>query len=147
MPKPAASVGGPPNGRDGRCRAEPKSARRTERVGVVVPIARMGLAVLAEVGVVADSALVSDALNVRQVLLVLAQRSIAVDAVVAVAGVERLGQRLVDGHEAMTGVDELGVLDALRAEVPVGAVQALVADAVDELVAAIADSRVADIAA
>jgi hypothetical protein len=64
---------------------------------------------------------------------------------VTVATVERLGQRLVDGHKAMAGVDELGVLDAVRAVVPVWAVQALVANAIDELVAAVADGRVADV--
>jgi hypothetical protein len=46
----------------------------------------------------------------------------------------------------MSWVDNLGALDALGAVIPVWAVQALVAHTVDELIAAIADSRVAYIA-
>lgn len=42
-------------------------------------------------------------------------------------------------------MDELGVLHTLAAVIPIGAVQALVADTIDELVTAIADSRVANI--
>jgi hypothetical protein len=44
-----------------------------------------------------------------------------------------LRQRIVDGNEAMRRVDECGTLDTRGAEVPVGAVEALVADAIDEL--------------
>jgi hypothetical protein len=54
---------------------------------------------------------------------------------------------LVKGHEAVIGVDELGVLETVRTVIPVWAVQALVADTVDVLVAAIADSAVMDIPA
>jgi hypothetical protein len=49
---------------------------------VVVLVARVRLATLAEVRVIANSALVADALNVRQVLAVFAKRTIAVDAIV-----------------------------------------------------------------
>jgi hypothetical protein len=59
-------------------------------MGVVVPVAWVCLAVLAEVGVVAYSALVTNTLDVRHVLAI-AKRTIAVDAVVAVATSERLG--------------------------------------------------------
>lgn len=65
----------------------------------------------------------------------------------AVATVDGLGQRLVDGNKAVARVDEPGVLDTVGAIVPVWAVQALVANTIDELVTAIADSRVADIPA
>ena len=51
----------------------------------------------------------------------------------------------VKGHEAVMGVDELGVLETVRAVIPVWAVQALVADTVDVLVAAIADSAVMNV--
>lgn len=114
---------------------------------MVVLVAGVGLAVLAEVGIVANSALVADAVNVRQILLVLAEGTVTVDTVVAVCAVQRLCQRLVDGNKAMTGVDELGVLETVRAVVPVWAVQALVADTVDELVTAIADGVVTDVPA
>jgi hypothetical protein len=84
-----------------------------ERVSVIVPIARMSFAVLAEIGVVANGTLVADALDVRQVLPVLAQRTVAVDAIVTVATVERLCQGFVDGHETMARVDVLGALDTI----------------------------------
>ena len=105
---------------------------------MVVLVARVSLAILAEVGVMANSALVANALNIRQVLLVGAERPIAIDAVVAVTSVERLGQGFVNWNKAVAGVDELGVLDAVGTIVPVGAVQAFMADAIDELVTAVA---------
>lgn len=52
-----------------------------EGMSVVVLVAWVRLAVLAKVCIVAHGALVADTLNVREVLLVLAQRSIAVDAI------------------------------------------------------------------
>jgi hypothetical protein len=66
---------------------------------------------------------------------------------VAVGGVHGLSQRLIDRYEAVTGVNELGVLETVRAVIPVWAIQALVADTVNELVAAIADSVVTNIPA
>lgn len=108
-------------------------------MSVVVLIAWMSLAVLAKVGVVADSALVAGAFNVRQVLFVLAERTVAVDAVVAITAVERLSKRLIDRDEAVARMNELGILDAVGAIIPVWAVQALVTNTVDKLVAAIAD--------
>jgi hypothetical protein len=53
-----------------------------KRVGVVVLVAWVRFAVLAEVGIMAHSALVARTLDVREVLLVLAKRSIAIDTVV-----------------------------------------------------------------
>jgi hypothetical protein len=64
-----------------------------------------------------------------------------------VGGVHRLSQRLVNRYEAMTGVDELGVLETVRAVIPVWAIQALVADTIDKFVAAIADSIVTNVPA
>lgn len=114
---------------------------------MVVLVAWVRFAILAEVGVVAHSALEACTLNVREVLFVLTQRSIAVDTVMTATARHRLGERLVDWDEAVTGVDNLGTLQALRAVVPVWAVQALVADAVDELVTAVTNSVVACITA
>lgn len=107
----------------------------------------MGLAVGTEVGVMAHGTLVSSAFDIRYAVLVLAERTVTVDTIVAVAAAHRLRKGLVNGNESVSGVDELGALDALGAEVPVGAVQALVAHAVDELLATIADSGVADVSA
>jgi hypothetical protein len=53
-----------------------------ERMCMVVFVAGVRLAALAKVCVVAHCALEADALNVRQILTVLAERAIAVDAVV-----------------------------------------------------------------
>jgi hypothetical protein len=116
-------------------------------VGVVVLVTGVRLAVLAEVCVMAYSALVASALDVGKVLLVLAERTIAVDAVMAATAGEGLSEGLVDGHEAVTRVNDLGALQALRAVVPVGTIQTLVADTVDELVASIAHCIVACVAA
>jgi hypothetical protein len=116
-----------------------------KRVSVVVPVAWVGLAVLAEIGVVADSALVADTFDIRQALFVLAQWTVAVNAVVTVTAVERLSQGLVDGHKAMARMDVLSILDAIWAVIPVWAVQTFVTDAIDEPVAAVADSWVTNV--
>jgi hypothetical protein len=50
-----------------------------------------------------------------------------------------IGERFVDRNKSMLGMHEACVGNAIRTVVPVGAVQALVADTADELVAAIAD--------
>jgi hypothetical protein len=47
----------------------------------------------------------------------------------------------------MVGVDEFGTLNASRAEIPVGTVEAFVANSIDELLATITDSSVADVPA
>lgn len=65
----------------------------------------------------------------------------------AASTIERLSQWLVDWYEAMARMNHLGVLDAIRAQVPVWAVQALVAYPVDELVTAIADRSVTNVSA
>jgi len=116
-----------------------------ERMGVVVLVARMGLAVLAKVCVVADGTLVADAFNVGQVFLVFAERPVTVDAVVAVGAAHWLSQRLVNGNEAVAWVNEPGILYTIGTVVPIRTVEALVANAINELVTAIADGRVADI--
>ena len=99
----------------------------------VVPVGGDGLAVGAEVRVVAHRTLVADTFNIRDILLVFAERTIAVDSVMPRGGGVWLGKWFVDGHKPMAGMDELGGLDTFRAEVPIGAVEALVAHAVDEL--------------
>lgn len=103
-------------------------------MGAVVAVRGDCLAVGTEIRVMADCALVPNTLDVRLALLVLAERSIAVDAIVADDRGAGFWQGFVDGNEAMLRVDELGALDASGAVVPVRAVEALVADAVDELV-------------
>jgi hypothetical protein len=94
---------------------------------------------------VADGALEASAHDVRWDSLVLAQWAIAVDASVASEHGLGLRDRGVDGSEAVTGVLEGSVRDTGAAVVPVWAVEALVADAVDSLVTAIADGVVANV--
>jgi hypothetical protein len=77
--------------------------------------------------------LVTDPLDVRQLLLVFTKGPIAVDTVVAGARAVRLRQGLIDGHKAVPGMGSLGVLYAIRTVIPIGTHQALVANAVDEL--------------
>jgi hypothetical protein len=118
-----------------------------QRMRAIVPIGRDCLTVGTEVSVVANGALEAHSLDVGQIFLVFAERTITVDAIMAHSSVVGLGERLVDGNEPMAGMDELGILDALRAEIPVGAVEALVANAVDELLASIAHGRVTNMSA
>lgn len=86
---------------------------------MVVLVAGVRFAVLAEIGVVANSALVARALNVREILLILAQRSVAVDAIVTAAARKWLSERLVDRDEAVTRVNDISTLQALGTIVPV----------------------------
>ncbi len=131
--------------------ATDRSLELDQGMGPVVLVGRASFAVGAEVGVIAHGALVTvthdvgdeGALGSRG-----AQRTVAADAVVDgsadVAGLHVGGilQVLVDGHEAVVGVDESRIGDAVGAVVPVRAVQALVADANDSVIAAIADGAV-----
>jgi hypothetical protein len=95
----------------------------------VVAVDWDSLTIGTEVGVVADCTLVTIANNIAAISLVLAERPITVDAIVNLRASRRLGNRLVDWHKTMTGVDMFCTLNARRAEVPVGANQTLVADA------------------
>ena len=56
-------------------------------------------------------------------------------------------KRLVDGNKSVPGVDEVGILEASSTEIPIRAVQALVANTVDILVTSIADGIVTNISA
>lgn len=105
---------------------------------MVVLVVGVGFAVGAEVGIVANSALVPHAFNVA--VLVLAKWAIAVDTnVFRLVRVESSSwDRLVMGSESMLRMNEFGVLNTFRAVVPVGAAEALVADTEDWLIAAIA---------
>ena len=56
-----------------------------------------------------------------------------------------LGEWLIDGHKAVTRMDIPGALDAFGAEVPIRAVQALVAYTIDKLLATVTNSGVANV--
>jgi len=82
-----------------------------------------------------------------------AKRTIAVDAVVPGLAAVRSGksrgimERLVDRNKSVSGMDEVGILEASSTEVPIRAVQTLVANTVDVLVTSIADGIVSNISA
>jgi hypothetical protein len=116
-------------------------------MGAVVPVCRNCLTIGTEVGVVANSTLEAHTLDVGQIFLVFAERAITVNAVMSHGSVVGLRKRLVDGNEPVAGMDELGVLDALRAEIPVWAVETLVTNTVDEFLASITHGRVANMPA
>lgn len=109
-----------------------------ERVGSVVKVGWASLAIGTEVGVVADCALESVTLDgVVFSISGVAEGSIAVNAVVAsrFRSVRQgnVFERLVNGNESMTRVHEPGIWVASGAEVPVWAVEALVANTIDVL--------------
>jgi len=120
-----------------------------ERVGLVVAVVGVGFARLAEIGIVADSTLVPIANNVGNVLAGgRAQRTIAANANMgrpaggAVVKASHKLERLIDWNEPVTNMRDRGVLHALVAVVPVGAVQALVTNASDGVLTSIADGVV-----
>jgi hypothetical protein len=118
-----------------------------KRMGPVVDIGWAGLAAGTEISVIADSALVAVTADVQG--LRGTQWTITVNTVVERGSRHRacvVGNRLVDGNEAVAWVDELGIWNAGLAVVPVWAVKALVTNAVDVLVTTIADGLVRDIA-
>lgn len=127
-----------------------RSLELDKRVSLVVWVGRIGLAAGTEVGIVTDSTLISDpgdeGLDAPGGI---AERSITVDAGVAsIINVSDLGIRgFVDLDKLVAGVDEAGVDSTERAVVPVWAINALVANAVDILVTTIADGIVTLVAA
>ena len=112
-----------------------------QRMSWVMLVAWASFTVATEVGVIAHSTLVTNAVNVTLVLLLFAQRSIAVNAIVVEVETAWFLQRIVDRHESVDWVNEWSVLDTLRAEIPIGAIQTLVADAEDELIELVHEDR------
>jgi len=117
-----------------------------QRVGLVVESSGQSLAVLAEVCIVADDALVSNTLNVGLLRVALTKRSIAVDAMVRDRRGRTALEMLIDGSEAVTRVSVTSVLVALAAVVKVRAVEALVAYTMNHVVTTIADGSVSEVA-
>jgi len=117
-----------------------------QRMGLVVRVGWARLARSAEVGVMADSALITITSDIGS--RARAQRTIAahsvMDSLVSGTEPEVAGtlNRLVQGNEPVAGVDERGVHLTARAVIPIGTIQALVADALDGLVTTITDRGV-----
>jgi len=105
-----------------------------QRMSWVMLVAWASFAVATEVGVIAHSTLITNAVNVALILLLFAQRSVTVNAIVMEVETAWFLQRIVDRYEPVDWVDEWSVLNTLRAEIPIGAIQTLVADTEDELV-------------
>jgi hypothetical protein len=109
-----------------------------ERVSFIVEVGRASLATGTEVGIVAYGTLVAVSNNIRR--LVATERPIAVDSIVAsLAKLSSTGiaDWFINGDKAMAGVDEAGIDNACRAIVPVGAIEALVTDTKDGLLASV----------
>ena len=104
-----------------------------------------GLTVAAEVGVMANGTLVPDTRNV--LTLVLAKRSVAVDANVASESHVWLRDGVVDGGKTVSWMNMSSGLDTVGAKVPIGAVETLVTDSADCLVASIANRSMTNITA
>jgi hypothetical protein len=113
-------------------------------MSTVVLAVWVGFAVGAEVGVVADSALVTHSLNV--VVLALAEGTVTINANVTRWIAARSGNGLIESCKSMLGMYELGVLDAFGAVVPVWAGKALVANPEDWLVTTITEGSVLNVA-
>ena len=113
-------------------------------------VRRASLAVGAEVGIVTYSALVPVSHDVWKGggTRGRAQRAVAADAImgrtIQCADSSAAGrlQLLIDGHEAMVRVNEWSVGNASGAIIPVGAIKALVTDALDLFIATVANGVV-----
>lgn len=121
-----------------------------ERVSFVVWVGWTGLAIGAEICVMADSTLVAIASNVCcNTTSNSTERAIAVDTMMSDLAVRNalvcgnIRERLIDGDESMARVDEAGVYDTSGAVIPVGTVEALVTNTIDVLVTTITDSIMA----
>ena len=94
---------------------------------------RMSLAICAEINIVADGTLVANAGNIALCRLVLAQGTVAKDAIVDLDVTGLVTDSSVDRRKPMARVVNRGVGVTVGTEVPVRASQALVADAKDRL--------------
>ena len=97
-----------------------------ERVCAVVAVCRQGLAIGAEISVVAHCTLVTVAKNI--VALVFAQWTIAVDAIMTLCSHRRVRNGLVEWDKSMTRVVTVSKFDAAGAVIPIWAIQAFVAN-------------------
>lgn len=118
-----------------------------ERMRPIVHVARNCFASRAEVRVMADGTLVAHTSDVRLLGLAAAQRTVTVDAEVANEWRCSIGYWCIDGSKSVTRMSGASILDAVLAEIPIGAIETLVAHAIDLLVTSITDGIVAHVAA
>ena len=89
----------------------------------------MSLAVLTEVGIMADSALVADTSDVRFGLASRTKSAITIDATVKLLAALPVTKRLVKSCKPMTSMSSRSGLRALGAEVPIRTGETLVSNA------------------
>jgi hypothetical protein len=126
-----------------------------KRVSLVVWVGWAGFAASTEIGIVADGTLVTISLDIcgRALAIIVAKRAIAVDAVVAcfvTVGVRQsldIIERFVDGNESMARMNETGIGNASRAEIPIWAIETFVTNTIDILVTPITNSIVSSVTA
>jgi hypothetical protein len=118
-----------------------RSLELDQRMGLVVLVGRAGFTAGTEVCIMADSAFVTIPLDIRLIAgTLVAKWPVTVDAVVASLATIctrhccEIPERLVNWHKSVAGVDECGIWHASGAEIPVWAVEALVANTIDVLV-------------
>jgi len=116
-------------------------------MSAVVVVSRKGLATRTEVGVITDSALVANSADVILGRFALAQGTVTEDAIVDFMFPSRFTNTIVNLHEPMTRVALRSSQNAIGAEVPIGAGQALVTNTNDTLVTAVTDSGVSELPA
>lgn len=115
-----------------------RSFKLDKRMGLVVRIGWNTFTRSAEIGVGADGALVSIAIDPRTTGLIGTQRSIAVNTEVPYRGFEsqsraRHGKRIIDGNKAMSMMVKRCRSDAVGTIVPIRASHALVPNTIDLL--------------
>src|SRR5579862_1042225 len=104
-----------------------------QRVRPVMVIDRASFAIGTKVRIIAHGTLVPIPDDVRPSIFVLTERPIAIDTVVFPAESYGSFDRFVDGYEAVSWVYVASIRDALRAVIPVRAVEALVTNSIDRL--------------
>lgn len=102
-------------------------------MSAVMVVGREGLAARTEVGVITDSALVANSVDVALSRFALAQWTITEDAIVNFVLTSWLTDSLVNLHKPMARVALRRSQDAIGTEVPIGAGQALVTNTNDAL--------------
>lgn len=122
-------------------------AKLDQRVGLVVSARGRCFAVGAEIGVVADGALVAVTSNICLPRLAGTNSTIAIDAFVNLLLTEEGTQLLINRSESVTSMNLGSHQDTSRAIVKVWATQTLVTDSIDRAITAITDSLVFESAA
>lgn len=123
------------------------------RMRLVVWIGGITLAAGAEIGIVADGTFEAIASDVALTPIIVAKRSIAIDAVVTRFAMKdtsetgKVTQSLINRHKSMLRMNGICVWETCRTEIPIRAVQALVADSIDVLVTSVTNGVVAHISA